>query len=140
MKPLIKPQSRVTVEPKAIVPIDFFCDGSGARPDGTSGFAWYRPDTDESHVETTHGATCNESEYQAVLSAISSVPDGSFVRIFTDSTLVCNQLAGRFAVRDFDLARLRSQILRLRTTKRLKVRITWIPREKNLADALLRKK
>ena len=121
-------------------PIDIICDGSGAGPDGGSGFAWCRPDTNERHVEFTKGRTCNQAEYEAVLSAISAVPDGSFVRIFTDSRLVCNQLTGRFAVNNPGLARLRARILGVRTAKQLKVRIKWIPREQNLADALLRKK
>jgi ribonuclease HI len=136
MKAAVKTAS--AVEPKVMKPIDIYCDGSGAGPDGRSGFAWYRPDTDEGYAETTHGATNNQSEYQAILSAINAVPDGSSVRIFTDSELVCNQLTGRFAVHNPDLARLRTEILRSKTRKKLKVRILWIPREKNLADALLR--
>lgn len=140
MKARVMAKPQVAVKPEVRKPIDVYCDGSGAGPDGRSAHGWLRPDTGERHVENTSGASCNESEYAAVLSAISSVPDRSFVRVFSDSQLVCNQLIGRYAVHDPDLARLHSEIYRVVMAKKLRVRLMWIPREKNLADALLRKK
>jgi ribonuclease HI len=139
MKAHRKAQVFVPPEPKP-QPIDVFCDGSGAGPDGRSGFAAFRPDNYERHVEFRNGLTSNQAEYHAVAAGLNLVPDGSSVRVLTDSLLVKNQLTGRYAVKDQRLALLRKEILRIRTEKRLKLRVKWIPRDKNLADALLRSK
>ena len=68
--------------------IRIYTDGSGARLNGEgSGFAWFREDTGESHVEFVGGLTNNQAEYKAILSALESVPTGNRVEILCDSQL-----------------------------------------------------
>lgn len=122
-------------------PIVFFCDGAGARPDGTgSGFAWYRADNKETKTEWISNLTNNQAEYHAILSALSAAPRGATVEIRSDSELACNQLLGRYKIFQPRLEELHAQILKLCKQKDLKLSIRWIPRNQNLADALLSRK
>lgn len=96
-------------------------------------------DVDTKHVTqkkslvTTH----NESEYHAVILALTMLPRGETVNICSDSQLVVHQLKGDWVCNWGHLATLiaicRQQIL----TKQLSVNFIWIPREQNEAGRIL---
>jgi ribonuclease HI len=120
-------------------PLEVYCDGRGARPDGKgSAYAWICADTGQQHVERLDGLTNNQAEYRAILSALSSFEPGSYVRIRTDSELVAFQLKGKYTVKDSTLRNLRAQIFQVLREKSLRVSVRWIPRAENRADSLLR--
>jgi ribonuclease HI len=119
-------------------PLKVFFDGAGCRPGGDgSGFAWFCPDTGLRRVERVSGLTNNQAEYKAFLAALQNVPDGSTVEMFSDSQLICFQFAGTYRVKDCALQGLLSEIQALILTKRLKVKLQWVPRSQNLAGKLL---
>jgi ribonuclease HI len=116
----------------------FYVDGAGARPDGTgSAFAWIREGTDIVRVKQINGLTSNQAEYRGLIAVLRYVSHRSQVMIFTDSQLVAEQFAGRYAVRDKELARLLSEAQEIIWEKALDVRVKWIPREENLVGKYL---
>jgi len=116
----------------------FHVDGAGARPDGTnSGYAWVYLDTDIQRIRRTDGWTNNQAEYKALIAVLKYVARGSHVVIFTDSQLLCEQFAGRYAVRNQQLALLLSEARTTIVEKKLDVKVRWIHREANLAGRLL---
>lgn len=119
-------------------PLTMFFDGAGCRPDGDgSGFAWLCPDTGQRHVERVKGLTNNQAEYRAFLAALHNVPEGSTVEMFSDSQLICSQFAGNYRVKDCVLQGLLSEVLALILNRGLKVKLQWVPRNRNLAGKLL---
>lgn len=115
-----------------------FIDGSGARLDGTgSAIAWICPATKERMIERIPGLTNNQAEYRAFMAALTALPDGASAGFFSDSELLCYQFRGEYRARDPELADLLEQIRSLIQTKRLRVRLQWVPRSKNLAGKLL---
>jgi len=119
-------------------PLTMFFDGSGCRPDGEgSGFAWICPETGQRHVERVKGLTNNQAEYKAFLAALQNVPDSSAVEMFSDSQLICSQFSGDYRVKDHALQELLSKVLAFILNKRLKVKLHWVPRNRNLAGKLL---
>jgi ribonuclease HI len=118
----------------------FHIDGAGQRPDGSgSGFAWVRLGTDKQRVKRIDGLSNNQSEYRALLAVLRYVAEGSNVRICTDSMLVAEQFAGRWAVNNPELAKLLSTARELIEDKSLRVEVQWIPRQQNEAGRLLEK-
>ena len=119
-------------------PIRIFADGAGQRPDGKgSGIAWLREDTGEKHVERIDGLTNNEAEYRAVISAVKPLPTGTEVEVFTDSTLVVSQMRGESRTLDPKLAKLAGELKTIVEQKRLRFKLTWIPRRESRAGKLL---
>jgi ribonuclease HI len=115
-----------------------YCDGAGARPNGKgSGFSWIQPETGQKHVEKIDGLTNNQAEYRALLSALSSIPNGSKVRVFTDSQLMTWQVRGFYRVHSPELVELLSQVRLLIKERDLILDLRWISRNKNLAGKLL---
>jgi len=115
-----------------------YCDGAGSRPDGKgSGIAWIQPRTGERHIERIDGLTNNQAEYRALISALSTIPNGSAVRVFTDSQVLWSQVLGNYRVHHPELAELLSQVCTVIKDKNLKMDLQWIPRRKNLAGKLL---
>jgi ribonuclease HI len=118
--------------------IRIFTDGSGQRPDGkSSGFAWIREDTKEQHIERVDGMTNNAAEYRAVIAALKNLRPNSRVEILTDSLLVVSQLRGEYRILDPKLVKLASEVRTIAERKRLKLKVTWVPRQENLAGKLL---
>jgi ribonuclease HI len=131
-------RENVVSEGKSASLVRIFCDGAGARLDGTgSGFAWLRPDTGEKHVERQDGLTNNEAEYRSLLSAAQNLTDGSQAEIFTDSELMCRQFNGTAKVLDHKLQALLSDVRTTIGRKRLSITLQWISRQQNLAGKLL---
>lgn len=126
--------STLNDEPSIVV----YCDGAGSRPDGKgSGIAWIQPRTGERHIERIDGLTNNQAEYRALISALSTIPRGSAVRVFTDSQVLWSQVLGNYRVHHAELAQLLSSVRTLIKDKSLKIDLQWIPRQKNLAGKLL---
>jgi ribonuclease HI len=110
------------------------------RPDGTgSGFAWVRLDRDEQRIYREDGLTNNMAEWRAVIAVLRYVRPGSQVLIMTDSQLVAEQFAYRWAAAP-KLADLRTLAQVLMDEKDLQVTLRWIPREQNLAGKLLERR
>jgi ribonuclease HI len=83
------------------------CDGAGSRPDGKgSGFAWIQSRTGERHIERVDGLTNNQAEYRALISVLTTIPDGSVAQVLTDSQLMWSQVIGNYRVRDPELCQL----------------------------------
>jgi ribonuclease HI len=115
-----------------------FFDGAGCRPGGAgSGFAWCCPGTGEKHVERVDGLTNNQAEYHAFLSALQALRDGATAQLFTDSQVVCFQFNGEYKVKDPKLVELLLKAQQIIKEKQLKIAVSWVPREKNLAGKLL---
>jgi ribonuclease HI len=111
-----------------------FVDGSGSKPDGTrSGFAWICTTTQEKRVERVSGLTNNQAEYRAFIAALTALPDGVCVEVFSDSQVLCCQFDGTYKVHDPDLAILLSQAQSLIEQKNLSVTLRWVPRNRNAA-------
>ena len=109
-----------------------FVDGSG------SGHSAAHFSDDEVYLTHQKGATNNEAEYNGVILALEHLPAGAKATIQSDSQLVVNQLNGKYRINYPHLNLKRQAILALIGKKRLDVRIEWIPREKNKADADIR--
>jgi ribonuclease HI len=119
--------------------IRVYCDGSGQKPDGTgSGIAWIHDGSCRQHSEQISGLTNNQAEYRAVISALRSLGIGSHVEVFTDSELVCGQLMKGWKVNDPQLVALVAEVRKIARARKLNLKVSWIPREKNKADKLLR--
>ncbi|WP_424359649.1 ribonuclease HI family protein [Methanocella sp. MCL-LM] len=112
--------------------IVIFVDGSG------SGHSAAHFSDDEVYLTHQKGATNNEAEYNGVILALEHLPPGAKATIQSDSQLVVYQLNGRYRINYPHLSRKRETILSLIEKKKLDVRIEWIPREKNKADADIR--
>jgi ribonuclease HI len=125
-------------EEKSIAWKKFHIDGAGARPDGTnSGYSFVYLGTDLTRVRRNNGMTNNEAEYAALIAVLRYVARRSRVLIYSDSQLVCRQFSGQYAVREPRLADLLEWARRIISEKNLRVKLEWIPREKNLAGRLL---
>ncbi len=84
-------------------------------------------------------ATNNEAEYRALLEGLKAARDFSpqHLDCFLDSSLVVNQLNGRFKIKESRLGELVFEVKKLETSF-VSVRYNYIPREKNKeADAIV---
>ena len=118
--------------------IRIYCDGSGSGPHSQqSGFAWFREDTGEKHIEHVDALTNNDAEYRAVISALKALRKDSHVEVLTDSLLVVSQLRGEYRILNPRLAKLASEVKTIVEINRLTVRLRWIPRAENRAGNLL---
>lgn len=114
-----------------------YVDGGGANAHGIAGCAWMRPGV-AFHVERGSGWTCNEAEYRALISALRYLPVGSRATVFSDSLLMVRQVAGECATSAPRLQFLLNTVRRIILKRELLIELVWIPRNQNLADALLR--
>jgi ribonuclease HI len=112
--------------------IQIYTDGSaGGR------IAWLRQDTQEQHIEDAPGATNNEAEYRAILSALTALPNGTHVEVMSDSTICVMQLLNKYRVFEPRLAVLKQEIQVLVARKKLAFTAKWVSRRENLAGKLL---
>jgi ribonuclease HI len=119
-------------------PVHIFTDGSGQRPDGKgSGIAWIQEDTGRRHVERIDGLTNNEAEYRAVISALEALDPTTEAEVFLDSQLVVCQHSGAWKLADPRLIELHSKVAAVIASKHLLVKLTWVPRNRNLAGKML---
>jgi ribonuclease HI len=112
--------------------IQIYADGSaGGR------IAWLRQDTQEQHIEDVPGVTNNEAEYQAILSALTALPNGTHVEVMSDSTICVMQLLNKYRVLEPRLAVLKQEIEKMVAKKKLACAWKWVPRRENIAGKLL---
>ena len=85
----------------------------------------------------TPAKTHNEAEYWAIIYALEMISTYELVTIYSDSQLVVRQLNGEYAVKNERLRELHRKVWEIIFRRGLDVKFVWIPREKNLAGALL---
>ncbi len=72
-----------------------------------------------------------------MISAVNALDSGNEAEVFLDSELIACQFNGTWKIADPSLPDLYSKLRDVITTKRLKIALTWVPRNKNLAGKLL---
>lgn len=134
--PPLDPQSELAVRryPGSLV---VYVDGGGPNAHGVSGCAWIRPGT-AFHVERGNGWTCNEAEYRGLVSALQHLPAGACATVLSDSLLMVRQYAREAVTSAPRLQILLGKARQIIWQRDLLIQLCWIPREENLADALLR--
>jgi len=108
-----------------------FTDGSG---DGR--IAWYNETTGENWSGRRQGVTNNEAEYLAIEDALGKAKSKD-VEIVSDSQLVVSQLKREWHIKDGKLRKLFDRVQKLIRDKKLNVKLSWVPREKNPAGKYL---
>lgn len=114
--------------------LSIFVDGSGGD---NSGFGYFVKETGESFYEKKPGITNNQAEYMAIISALkkfSGVADE--IVIFSDSKNTVYQLNHEYAINNDQLRCLAREAWEI-ITKMPNLKITWIPRNQNLAGKML---
>ncbi len=109
----------------------------------------FRPETSSGHSAPTRiitdeigDRTNNEAEYDALLRLLRLLQahkPKEDVRIYSDATLLVNQISGEWQVKEERLRKLRDEAKEL--MKELgRAQLEWVPREKNLAGLWLERK
>lgn len=114
--------------------LSIFVDGSGGD---NSGFGYFVKETGESFYEKKSSITNNQAEYMAIISALkkfSGVADE--IVIFSDSKNTISQLNHEYAINNDHLRSLAREAWEI-ITKMPNLKITWIPRNQNLAGKML---
>jgi len=113
----------------------YYCDGGGWNGEHSR---WAIVDQNKklimyAKIYGHDSVTNNVAEYSAVLNAIMIAKNGD--EIISDSQLVIYQLIGKYKCKAEHLQPLHTAGLRLLDLK--KIKLTWLPRTKNLAGILL---
>ena len=88
-------------------------------------------------VMTAVGLTNNESEYMALVVLLHKVPDNSEILVHSDSTLVVNQMQGKWKIKDNGLYALYLLCTSKIKEKNLTVKFNWISRDINMVGRYL---
>ena len=115
--------------------ISVYVDGSGGNDPG---YGFFVKETGESFYEKKIGITNNQAEYLAIIAALKKFV-GSFdeeIIIYSDSQNTVSQLNHDFAINKDELRSLAREAWIL-ITKFSKLKLQWIPRNKNLAGKML---
>lgn len=115
---------------------NFHVYGQGADPNGISGFAWVKVDTGKRRVESRVGLTKEEAEFMGLIAALEYVGDGSTVRIWMDSQVVCDLFTSPLFADFPHLNALLSRACDLEQEKELRVETRRISRRQNMAAEL----
>ena len=114
--------------------ISVYVDGGGGDD---SGFGYFVKETGESFYEKKPGITNNQAEYMAIISALKKFVDAEDeVIIYSDSKNTVSQLNHDFAINNEQLKELARDAWPL-IAKFSNLKITWIPRNQNLAGKML---
>ena len=113
--------------------INIFVDGSGGKD---SGYGFYIENTGESSYEKKSNLTNNQAEYMAIIHALKTVNVGNEIIIYSDSKNTVCQLNHEYAINNDQLRSLAKKIWILIKLHK-SVKITWIPRNKNIAGKML---
>ena len=114
--------------------ISVYVDGGGGDD---SGFGYFVKETGESFYEKKPGITNNQAEYMAIISALKKFVDAEDeVIIYSDSKNTVSQLNHDFAINNEQLKELAREAWPL-IAKFSNLKITWIPRNQNLAGKML---
>ena len=114
--------------------LSVFVDGSGGT---NSGFGYFVKETRESFYEKKSDITNNQAEYMAIISALkkfSGIADE--IIVYSDSKNTVSQLNHEYAINNDHLRNLAREAWEL-MTKLPNLKITWIPRNQNLAGKML---
>lgn len=114
--------------------LSVFVDGSGGA---NSGFGYFVKETGESFYEKKSDITNNQAEYMAIISVLkkfSGIADE--IVIYSDSKNTVSQLNHEYAINSDQLRNLAREAWEL-MTKLPNLKITWIPRNQNLAGKML---
>ena len=114
--------------------LNIFVDGSGGT---NSGFGYFVKETGESFYEKKSGITNNQAEYMAIISVLKKFSGitGEVV-IYSDSKNTVSQLNHEYAINNDQLRSLARETWDL-MAKLSNLKITWIPRNQNLAGKML---
>lgn len=114
--------------------ISVYVDGAGGP---NSGYGYYVKETGESFYEKKPNITNNQAEYLAIIAALKKfVNTNDDVTIFSDSKNTISQLNHDYAINNEVLKELAREAWPL-IAKNSKLKITWIPRNENLAGKML---
>ena len=119
--------------------MEIYIDGSCKGNPGPMRIAVTVPATSFSIVKDVGNGTNNRAEYMALLYAliyIKHLKTEEEVAIKSDSSLVVNQVNGRYKVKSSSVKPLYQKALRL-LRELPNVKVEYIPREENLAGHLL---
>ena len=114
--------------------LSIFVDGSGGT---NSGYGFFVKETGESFYEKKSDITNNQAEYMAIISVLkkfSGIVDE--IVIYSDSKNTVSQLNHEYAINNDQLRILAREAWEL-MTKLPNLKITWIPRNQNLAGKML---
>ena len=111
-----------------------YVDGAGGP---NSGYGYYVKETGESFYEKKPDITNNQAEYMAIIAALEKfVGTDDEVTIYSDSKNTVSQLNHEFAINNEQLKQLAREAWPI-IAKYSKLKITWIPRNENLAGKML---
>ena len=114
--------------------LSIYVDGSGGT---NSGYGFFVNETGESFYENKLEITNNQAEYMAIISALKKFENlDDEIIIFSDSKNTVNQLNHEFAINNEDLRSLAREAWSL-MAKFSNLKLTWVPRSKNLAGKML---
>nr|AIF11904.1 ribonuclease HI (RNASEH1, rnhA) [uncultured marine thaumarchaeote KM3_53_H02] len=114
--------------------LSIYVDGSGGT---NSGYGFFVNETGESFYENKSNITNNQAEYMAIISALKKFVDSNDeIIIFSDSKNTVNQLNHEFAINNDELRSLAREAWSL-MAKFSNLKLTWVPRSKNLAGKML---
>ena len=114
--------------------LSIFVDGSGGT---NSGFGYFVKETGESFYEKKSGITNNQAEYMAIISVLKKFSGGTDeIVIYSGSKNTVSQLNHEYAINNDQLRSLAREAWELMTNLP-NLKITWIPRNQNLAGKML---
>jgi ribonuclease HI len=114
--------------------LSIYVDGSGGTH---SGYGFFVNETGESFYENKSDITNNQAEYMAIISALKKFESSNDeIIIFSDSKNTVNQLNHEFAINNDELRSLAREAWSL-IAKFSSLKLTWVPRSKNLAGKML---
>lgn len=119
-------------------PIVVYTDGTAGQAGGKSGCCYVRPGKVIKVIWFDRPHTCNEAEYKGVKAAVSAMPIGASVLLFTDSELIARHFSGRYQACEPRMAELFARVKAIAAERDLDLDIRWIPRNENIADYPLR--
>ncbi len=114
--------------------LNVFVDGSGGLD---AGFGFFVKETGESFYKKESNITNNQAEYMAIISVLKKFLGSSDeLVIHSDSKNTVSQLNHEFAINNTQLRILAREAWEL-IAKFPTLKITWIPRNQNLAGKML---
>jgi len=114
--------------------LSIYVDGSGGT---NSGYGFFVNETGESFYENKSDITNNQAEYMAIISALKKFENSNDeIIIFSDSKNTVNQLNHEFAINNEELRSLAREAWLL-MAKFSNLKLTWVPRSKNIAGKML---
>ncbi len=116
-----------------------FVDGASSGNPGRAAAAWVVGNEEPRGMVLGEALTNNEAEYWALIYALTEIQERglSGVEIRMDSRLVVEQVQGKWKVREPRLQPLHRYVRHL--LEKTNVRLVWIPRKENRANALAQK-